>query len=502
MTDTGTRDSFFIKYMPPEFLNDTKPAKDKTKALQSADESDFRDHLATADKEGRRRWLYPRKVHGRFYRWRTRLSWVLLAVMLAGPFITIHGNPLLLVNVVERKFVVLGQVFWPQDMILFAIAILVLLTSLVVFTAAFGRVWCGWACPQTVIMEMVFRKIEYWIEGDAHQQRVLNQAPWTGSKMARKILKHALFLAVSFLVGHILLTYIIGWREVFHIVTDPPSKHWVGLGFMVAFTLLFYGIFARFREQACTFICPYGRFQSVLLDENSIVVAYDHKRGEKRGHLRRDQGPDERQAAGLGDCVACNQCVAVCPTGIDIRNGTQMECVHCTACIDACNEVMTRTGRPGGLIRYASLNGIERGERLQFTPRLAGYVVLLLILSLVLGLMVFLRSDVQATLLRAPGALFQQMPDGQYSNLYTLRLINKTSQPMQVDLRLEKPAGSLTVVGRGGLTVPPQMLSEYSVLIELNPDAMKSGVTPLVLGVYSRGKEIETLETSFIGPRH
>jgi cytochrome c oxidase accessory protein FixG len=477
-------------------------AADDKPVAQAVDWSDFRDHIATAERDGRRKWIYPRKVSGRFYRWRTWFSWLLLAIMFAGPFITIHGNPLLLMNIVERKFVVLGQIFWPQDMIIFAIAVLVGLTSIVIFTAAFGRVWCGWACPQTVMMEMVFRKIEYFIEGDAHQQRALNQAAWTANKIFKKLFKHAIFYALSFLVGNVLLSYIIGWHQLYQIITDPPALHLVGLSFMIAFSLLFYGIFARFREQACTFICPYGRFQSVLLDENSIVVAYDLKRGEKRAPLKRELNFLERQQAGNGDCVACNQCVAVCPTGIDIRNGTQMECVHCTACMDACDNVMTKIGAPRGLIRYASLNGIERREPLRFTPRLAGYCIVLFVLTTILGLMLFLRSDVEATVLRAPGSMFQQMPDGHFSNLYTVRVVNKTSRDMPVELKLENPAGSLTVMGEGKIVVAAQKLSESSVLIELDPAAMKSGTTPLVIGVYSGRKKIETLKTAFIGPRN
>ena len=483
-------------------MNTPLPEKKPESSLKDVDWSDFRDHIATAERDGRRKWVYPRKVSGRFFRWRTWFSWLLLFIMFAGPFITIRGNPLLLMNIVERKFVVLGQIFWPQDMIIFAIAALVGVTSIIIFTAAFGRVWCGWACPQTVMMEMVFRKIEYAIEGDAPQQRALNQAPWKAVKISKKLFKHAIFYALSFLVGNVLLSYIIGWRELYQIITDPPAQHLAGLMFMIAFSLLFYGIFARFREQACTFICPYGRFLSVLLDENSIVVAYDHKRGEKRGLFKHDQKSTERRHTGHGDCIACNQCVSVCPTGIDIRDGTQMECVHCTACMDACDNVMTKIGSPRGLIRYASLNGIERGEHLRFTPRLAGYSVILFLLMTILGLMLFTRADVEATVLRAPGSMFQQMPDGHFSNLYTVRVINKTSRALPVELRLEKPAGSLTVMGEGSIVVAAQKLSESSVLIELEPAAMKSGTTPLFIGIYSGGKKVQTLKTAFIGPRN
>lgn len=467
-----------------------------------APEEDFRDHIATAHADGRRRWLYPRKVHGKYFRWRTWFSWLLLLIMFSGPFITINGNPLLMMNIPERKFVVLGQIFWPQDMIIFAFAILLFFTGVVIFTTAYGRLWCGWACPQTVMMEMVFRKIEYFIEGDAPAQRALAKAPWTGPKIVKRALKHAIFLALSFVVGNVLLSYIIGWQALYAIITDPPAQHLPGLTIMILFSLLFYGIFARFREQACTFICPYGRFQSALLDENSIVVAYDYKRGEKRGSLRHEQKFGERKFAGFGDCVACNQCVAVCPTGIDIRNGTQMECVHCTACMDACDQVMTKTGAPLGLIRYASLNGIERGEGLKLTPRLMGYSVVLLVLAVILGVLLFNRSDAEATLLRAPGSLFQQMPDGRFSNLYTVHIINKTSHDLPVDLRLESPAGTLTVMGAGTITVPSQKLSENSVLIELDLNTMKSGTTPVVIGVYSNNQKIQTVKTAFIGPRN
>ena len=488
-------------------MNEQKAAPEKKDAaadssVKTVNWQDFRDHIATADRSGRRKWMYPRKVKGRFFRWRTWFSWLLLLVMFGGPFVTINGNPLLMMNILERKFVVLGQIFWPQDMIIFAIALLVCAVSIVVFTTAYGRLWCGWACPQTVMMEMVFRKLEYAIEGDAPRQRELNRGPWTASKVFRKTLKHSLFFALSFLVGNVLLSYIIGWRQLEQIIVDPPAEHVAGLGFMIAFALLFYGIFARFREQACTFICPYGRLQSLLVDENTVLVAYDHKRGEKRGPLRDAQKSGQRRAAGGGDCVACNQCVAVCPTGIDIRNGVQMECVQCTACIDACDAVMSKVGSPRGLIRYASLNGIERHEPLRFTPRMAAYTLLLAALAAVLGLMLFLRSDVEATVLRAPGSLFQQMPDGRFSNLYTVRLVNKTSRELPVELRLESPAGSLQVMGEADLVVASQKAAQNSVLIELDPAVMKPGTTPLVIAVYSNGKKLDTLKTAFIGPRN
>jgi cytochrome c oxidase accessory protein FixG len=461
---------------------------------------DFRDHLATADKEGRRQWIFSRKPHGRYYRARTWLSWLLLGIMFAGPFIRVHGNPLLLLNVVERKFIILGNVFWPQDMVISAITMLIFVMGILIFTAAFGRIWCGWTCPQTVLMEMVFRKIEYLIEGDAQAQKRLAKAPWTGAKIFKKFSKHTIFFGLSFVVGNTLLAYIIGTEQLYRIVTDDPSRHLAGLTFMLLFSLLFYGIFARFREQACTFICPYGRHMATVMDENTIVVAYDYKRGENRGGLRRSESVEQRRSSGRGDCIDCFQCVTVCPTGIDIRNGTQMECVNCTACIDACDHVMEKIGRPRGLVRFASLNGIERGERLRITPRIIGYTVVLAALIGLWSWLVFTREDVETTVLRAQGALFQQMPDGRFSNLYTVKVINKTRQQMAIQLKLEKPAGELQVLGQD-LVVLPEQLIETSLLVELNRADMRSGTTPLVIGVYSGTRKITTIKSAFIGPR-
>ncbi len=461
---------------------------------------DFRDHIATSDNEGRRKWIYPQRPNGRFYRARSWLTWLLLAVMFGGPFIKINGNPLLMINVVERRFSVLGVIFWPQDNLVFALGFLLILMGIAVFTAAFGRLWCGWACPQTVMMEMVFRKLEYLLEGDAPQQKALAHAPWTAGKIARKTAKHGLFLVLSFVIGNTLLAYIIGIDDLKKIVADDPRHHLTGLGFMGLFTLVFYGIFARFREQACTFICPYGRLQSTLLDENSIVVAYDYKRGEKRGHLRRDETFEERARQGGGDCIDCFKCVTVCPTGIDIRDGTQMECVNCTACIDACDDVMEKIGRPRGLIRFASLNGIEKGERIRVTPRLLGYCAILLLLCAALIALLLTRSDVDVTLLRAPGALYEQTVDGRISNLYLLKLTNKTHREIPVELKLENTEGSLSILG-GQLNLPADKQSDASVVIEIPSNKLTSGNTPVTVGIYSAGKSISKIKTVFLGPR-
>jgi cytochrome c oxidase accessory protein FixG len=477
------------------------PAHDPHAAQQEVNWGDYRDHLSTSDKLGHRQWVYAKKPHGRWTDRRTWLSWLLIGIMFAGPFIRINGNPLLMINIVERRFSILGQIFWPQDAIIFAVAMLIFLTGIILFTTAFGRLWCGWTCPQTVMMEMVFRKIEYLIEGDAVEQRRLAAAPWNAAKLLKKSLKLGIFFALSFVIGNTLLAYIIGSDALLRIITDSPREHLAGLTFMLLFTLLFFAIFTRFREQACTFICPYGRLQSTVLDENTMIVAYDHKRGEKRARLSREQSAPARMSSGLGDCVDCRQCVAVCPTGIDIRDGLQMECVHCTACIDACDSVMDKVGLRRGLVRYASLNSIETGKPFRFTARMGIYVGVLCGLIILFLALILMRPPVEAIFLRAAGGLYQTTPEGKIENLYTLKLVNKTMRTLPVELRLENIPGTLRVMGGEKLEVPPAKLAETSVLIELSPDQLTGPTTSLKIGVYSEGKLVQRVSTGFIGPR-
>ncbi len=463
---------------------------------------DFRDHLATADDTGRRKWVYPRQPEGRFYERRKYASWALLGILFLAPFIKINGNPMLMINVVTRRFSILGHIFWPQDMVLVAVSLLLFFTGIMIFTAAYGRLWCGWVCPQTLFMEMVFRRLEYAIEGDARSQRALGSAPWTQRKIGIKVFKHAVFFALSFAISNLLLSYIIGVDQLFAIVADAPSRHLSGLAYLLVFAGVFYLVFARFREQACTFICPYGRFQSTVIDENTIVVAYDHKRGEGRARQQSGQTETERRGAGHGDCIDCGICVQVCPTGIDIRNGIQMECVNCTACIDACDSVMDKTFRERGLIRYASVNGIERGERFRWTPRMSAYAGILTVLISLFLFLILMRSNVEATLLRAPGAMFQQLPSGNLINLYTVQLVNKTSKPLPVQLKLEDVPGKLSIMGDPNPVVPGEQLAETSILIELAPELLRDGPKRFDVGVYSEGKKIQTVHTTFIGPRN
>jgi cytochrome c oxidase accessory protein FixG len=461
-----------------------------------ADES-FRDTVATIDKDGKRVWLYPKQPKGKFYNIRNWVSYGLLALLFSGPFIRIGGEPLLMLHVIERKFVIFGQIFWPQDSYLFALGFITIVVSIILFTVVYGRVFCGWICPQTIFMEMVFRKIEYAIEGDWVAQKKLAAAPWNSQKIIKKTAKHVIFYALSFFIANIFLAYIIGSDELINIITDPPQEHIAGLSIITIFSGVFYLVFAKLREQVCTSICPYGRYQGVLLDRDSIVVAYDHVRGENRGAFRKKE---DRASLGLGDCVDCRQCVHVCPTGIDIRNGTQLECVNCTACIDACDDVMIKIGQPTGLIRYASESQIADGKPFKLATRAKAYTVVLSLLLIAVTVLLFTRSDIDSTLLRAQGTLYQKQDDGRLSNLYNLKIINKTSNDIPVDLKLENIQGEIKLVGEGHLQLTKEGVAERALFIVLDKSVLTGMKTSLDIGIYSNGQKIKTISTTFVGP--
>ncbi|BDQ04177.1 MAG: cytochrome c oxidase accessory protein CcoG [Ignavibacterium sp.] len=456
---------------------------------------EFRNHLATVTKEGKRKWIFPKKPSGRFYNARTIVSIFLLAFLIITPFIKVNGHQFLLLDFPNRHFILFGVPFGPHDFHLFVLAMISFVVFIVLFTVIFGRIFCGWICPQTIFMEMVFRKIEYWIEGDAIQQIKLKKAPWTANKIFKKGLKHIIFFAISFFIANIFLSYIISMDKLIEIVTDPPSQHLSGLFAITIFSGVFYFVFSYFREQACTLVCPYGRLQGVLLDQDSIVIAYDYKRGEPRGKLKKGEDFSNR-----GDCIDCHLCVDVCPTGIDIRNGIQLECVNCTACIDACDNVMDKIQRPRGLIRYASLRNIENKAKFKFTPRMMLYSVILFILLSVLTVLMINRTDFSVNILRTPGMLFQQQPDGTISNLYDLNLVNKTFDPTEIKLKLENPSnGELKIIGTD-LKLEPQQIVEAKFMILLPKESITKMNTPIEIGVYDGDKLIRKIKTSFLGP--
>jgi len=410
------------------------------------------------------------------------------------PFLKINDEPLILLNVLERKFILFGVTFWPQDFHLFVLVMITSIVFIFLFTAVFGRLFCGWICPQTIFMEMLFRKIEYLIEGDGRQQRELNKKPWTAGKIVRKGFKHSIFYGLSFLIGNLFLAYVISIDQLWAIITDPPSKHLAGLTAMFFFSGVFYFVFAFFREQVCTLVCPYGRLQSVLLDENSVVISYDFKRGETRGRYWKNQSRED-----LGDCVDCKQCVVVCPTGIDIRNGTQLECINCTACIDACDSVMDKLVLPRGLVRYDSYNNIQSEQKRLWTPRVLGYSVVLTILVALLVFFLAGRNDIETTILRAPGTLFQEKPGGIISNLYTLKVLNKTHEDIPVEIRLMDPEGTLTMVGND-LVVPAGDHAQAAFFLDIRSRDIQSTKIQVDLGVFSGERKLEEVNTSFMGP--
>lgn len=459
-------------------------------------DQEFKDTIATVDEQGKRVWVYPKKPSGRFHKLRILVTVVLLGILFAGPFITISGRPFLLLNIFERKFVILGQAFWPQDFFLLALLLITFFVFIILFTVVFGRVWCGWACPQTLFMEMVFRKIEYWIEGDANQQRKLDKSPWNFEKIKKRSIKHVIFIAISLLISHTVMAYLIGIDQVIEIVNQPPSEHWAGFLGLMAFTGIFYWVFSWFREQACVAVCPYGRLQGVLLDKKSIAVMYDWLRGEPRGKLKKGDVQEEK-----GDCIDCKLCVHACPTGIDIRNGTQLECVNCTACIDACDDVMLKINKPKGLIRYSSHDMIKEGKQKLFTPRVAAYTVVLTLLVGIFAFSLTTRSDIETTVLKVPGQLYQRTEDGEITNLYNVQFVNKTFEDITLELRVEdNPEVTISKVGSGKTNVPANGLAEGVYFISIPKENIKSAKTALTIGIYADGKRIDKTTTKFLGP--
>lgn len=465
----------------------------------------FRDSVATISKEGTRNFIFPKKPKGKYYTRRTWFSIFYLVVFFTLPFIKVHGEPWLMLNVLERKFIIFGLIFWPQDFYLFGIAMVTFVVFIALFTVVYGRIFCGWACPQTIFMEMVFRKIEYWIDGDSNKQKQLKAMPWNGEKIRKRVTKFIAFYGLSFLIANFFLAYLISMDQLLEYVTHPAQSIGTLISLLV-FTTVFFFVYWWFREQACIVVCPYGRLQGVLLDKNSIIVAYDHKRGEPRGKASKkqaEQAPNYVPEVKQGDCVDCDACVRVCPTGIDIRNGTQLECVNCTACMDACDAIMTNLNKPTGLVRYASENSIRDGVQLKLTWRIKAYsAVLVLLLSLLTFLLVS-RSDLDIRLMRTSGMTYTSLPDGRIENLYTLKMVNKTHEDLPFTVQLEGTPGEISYVGANSdsLIVKKEDYKNLQFFIRLNRDAVKGWKTELKLAVYDKdNKKIKTVTAKFIGP--
>lgn len=447
----------------------------------------FRDRVATVNERGERNWVSAKKPKGLFAKWRSVFSFFQIFIFITFPFLKVNGHPFLLLDFIERKFVLFGLVFGPHDFHLFGLTMIAFLVFIILFTAAFGRLFCGWFCPQTLFMEMIFRKIEFWMFG------VNGISPAIKKKFPGKMfIKHIIFFIITFIITHILLAYFMGGEDMLELAAHPFENTGAYIGILV-FSFVLFLEYTRFREQLCTFICPYGRLQGVLLDQDSIVIAYDHKRGEPRGFRRKNESRDEK-----GDCIDCKECVAVCPTGIDIRNGTQLECINCTACIDACNHVMKKVGYEPGLIRLASSTEIDTGKRKIFTTRTIAYTFVLFLLVSIISVLLMNRSDVELTILRTRGLMWQNRPDNKISNMYDVKIINKTWNNFEVSLKLNNINGEIDIVGEE-LLVKSQQVNETKFFIVLDKTSLTKLSTPVEISVIKDGNTIDVIRTTFLG---
>lgn len=466
-------------------------------ATTSDDNASFRNRISTVDDEGKRKWLYPKKPKGKLTNYRTYLSYFLLIVLFVTPWLKIGGEPVLLLNIIERKFVIFGQVFWPQDFFIFALIMITMVIFIVLFTAVYGRVFCGWICPQTIFMEMVYRKIEYWIDGDYKHQIQLKKQAWNAQKIVKRVFKYSLFYIIALIIAHTFLAYVVGAEELIRIQTSPIQDHLGGFIAIIIFSWVFFFVFAWFREQVCLIVCPYGRLQGVMLDRNSLVVAYDYVRGEKRGKFKKNEN---RKAEDKGDCIDCFQCVDVCPTGIDIRNGTQLECINCTACMDACDHIMENVGLEKGLIRIDSENAIAENKKQFFTTRVKAYTAVLIILIGFIGYLFTLRGSMQASILRTPGMLYQEQGNGFISNLYNVKVVNKSNKDLKLTFELENMEGEVQMVGMDTLTLERGKSNQQAFFVNILKENLKEKSTAIKIGIYNNGELIHENKTNFLGP--
>lgn len=454
----------------------------------------FRDTVSTVDTEGKRKWIYAHKPEGFLYKLRTYITWIYLVIFFTIPFIKLNGVPLLQFNFLDRRFILFGKIFTPDDFFIFAVGMITFIVFIVLFTVIYGRIFCGWVCPQTIFMEMVFRKIEYLIEGSASNQRALDKSPWNFNKIVRRGGKHIAFFSLSFVIANTFLAYIIGVDTLFKYISEPISQHAALLIGLLIFTFIFYSVFAFVRELVCTVICPYGRLQSVLLDKDTVVVAYDYKRGEPRSKFNKSTERTE------GDCIDCNRCVVVCPTGIDIRNGTQMECTNCTACIDACNFMMDKVGLPKDLIRYASENNISQGEKLKYTTRMKAYTVVLFLLIALMTFLLITRNNVDVHISRSKGQIYVEMEDNKLANFYEVKLVNKTYETMPITMKLENVEGEIKLMGTENINIESLKLTKANFIILIDKDSMNTRKKDVKIGIYHGDEKINTIKTSFLGP--
>jgi cytochrome c oxidase accessory protein FixG len=450
-----------------------------------------RDSVNTINRDGSRKFLHPADVSGVFTHWRRIFALILIGVYVSLPWIPINGNPAVFLDVINRRFHLFGLTFAAQDLWLAFFFITGVGFSLFFVTALFGRLWCGWACPQTVFLEHVYRRLERWIEGDATKRRQLDQQPWNFQKLQKRGFKHALFVLVSLLIAHLFVAYFISIPQLYAWMTSNPKEHWGAFVFVFVASALIYFNFAWFREQLCLVICPYGRLQSALIDDDSIIIGYDVDRGEPRGKAKE---------TGIGDCIDCTRCVQVCPTGIDIRQGLQIECVGCSNCIDACDAIMTKLNRPKGLIRYDSQNGLAGKKKRILRPRIVLYFVLMLIGAAAMTLSAMQLRSANMNIVRMTGAPYF-ITESTVRNQFMLRVINKSSETKVYTVNCSAEDQIYTMEGNeGGISVEPMGEEVRPVIITLQKENYK-GHFPLELSLIAPdGHSIITRKAEFVGP--
>jgi cytochrome c oxidase accessory protein FixG len=450
--------------------------------------------LSTLERDGSRRWLKPRISRGRYLTWRRVVAYVLIAVFTGLPFLQINGKQALFLDVGARRFTILGYTFLPTDTLLLALFLVFVLVGFFLATALFGRVWCGWACPQTVYLEFVFRPLERLLEGTAGRGGSAKKpvAAW------RLVVKYALFLVVSLHLANTFLCYFVGTERLAQWTRQSPLEHPVPFLIVAAVTGLMLFDFGYFREQLCIIACPYGRLQSVLLDQNSLIVSYDSRRGEPRGHAAKT-----RQTASprvIGDCVDCRLCVTTCPTGIDIRQGLQMECINCTQCMDACDAVMNKLGRPLGLIRYSS-QAADRGSAFRLLrARTLVYPLVLVGVAALFAVVLVNKKCFNAIILREPGNLHSLTSDGLVQNLMRLKLTNRRDSPDRYRVTLLEPAGATSHFSESELGLEPNQTQTFHLQILCPRARFRNGQSAARLRVESSGRDAIELDFKLIGP--
>jgi cytochrome c oxidase accessory protein FixG len=462
----------------------------------------FRENLGTMEQSGARKHIFPKKAKGKFAQYRSLSAYVLLAIFFILPFLKINGNPVLKLDFPNREFFIMGAAFYPQDFFVLALGMILGLVGITVFTYIYGRIFCGWICPQTIFMEHLFRKIEYWIDGDRNSQIRLKNQAWNAEKIFKRVLKQSIFIFFSLLCSHLMYAYIVGYERVLQIMAEGPFENYDNFMVMIVFTTAFFFVFAWFREQVCTLVCPYGRLQGVLIDRETINVMYDHKRGEATQGRASWQKNEDRAASGKGDCIDCKQCVVVCPTGIDIRDGQQLECINCTACIDACDDVMTKVGLPKGLIRYASERNIEEQKSFSFTPRMKIITFIMFALTVAFAVLMFNRSSMDVKLIKPAGSTFF-IHDGKIDNVYNYSLLNKGNQAIKVYIKVVDPLyGQVDYMGnKSPILLKKNQLNKGSIKVSFPAKRIKNSKQNITFIICdTEGKKIESFKTNFEGP--